>query len=259
MLFLFVRSQARRARQADLDSVLEKIAVEYFERRQMGETMSQIRAALYRHYSITEPVELEMGSFNPVPFGNFMLIDYVRAMPEDALGLGEIAYSISCHREIYPPPSEDPGIRNRMREYDAMARMCSTCRGEVFFWDGTGKKVDPSLRQMLRDWSVLDSKISAWEKEWEDSTREPERPEMLDKAVGVNPSEGLFGTSWHMPMEQVIQIAPKAEERKPDSFCHFGMYRARKQRWRCVQRCRADSIFPCTCSADAFRPRAVLP
>lgn len=225
---LFVWAKMAQARGLDQDIVLERIASEYLALRQKHETMDQIKDALYRLYSVTEPVEFWQDYFNPLPFGNLMFAGYAKKMPEDALRLGEIAFTILCHRGIYPSPREDQGPRDSACEYDAMTKICSKCMDQMVVLEATGKKVDSSLWEMMRKWSALESEISILNASWEKALRPSPRPEMRDTTEGIAASEGLFGTKWLMPMEQVLQIVPQVDERTSDAFSHFGNYYGRQ-------------------------------
>lgn len=221
-----------RARSAEQDSILEKIAKVYLERRQTGETMNQIKDVLHKHYSISRPMEFLMGYYNPIPSGNIVFAAYVKKMPEDALALGEITYTILRHRGIYPMPSEGQGVTDSAYEYDAMTKICNRFKKQMTALEAAGKKIDPGLSEMMKRWSALDGEIATanatWEKTLEGVPSEPERPEMLDKTEGIPPSKGLFGTTWLMTMNEVLEVVPQSVETTHDAIRHFGKYHGRR-------------------------------
>lgn len=142
--FLFILSKAAQAKQFDRDSTPEKIASEYIKRRSNGENMDQIRDALYKHYAIAKPVEFWMVVYHPMPFGDLRSGLSKEEWPEDALALGEITYTILCHRGIYPSPREGQS-RHWAYEYDAMTRIRSKCGMWLTHLELTGEKFDPAL------------------------------------------------------------------------------------------------------------------
>ena len=232
ILLLYAWIGNARTKAVGQELILERIAREYLTRRQGGETMDQIADMLYKHYSISKPVEFWIGYYNPIPFGNLNLAGVTKQLPEDARRLGEIAYSLLCNRGIYPTPREGQGPRDSACEYDAMTKICSVCSSQIVVLEALGKKVDPSLWEMMKRWSALDAEIAnanaSWQKMAERATRKPSFPEMRDKTEGIHTSEGLFGTKWLMPMDQVLQIIPEAEDRSADRCVHFGKYYGRR-------------------------------
>lgn len=232
-IFLLIAwAKSIQGRLIDQDFVLERIAKEYLARRQKGETMDQIKGALYEHYSISKPVQFWSGYYNPLPFGNLTFAGVTKQMPEDARCLGEITYSILCNRGIYPTPRERQGPRDSACEYDAMTKIFRKCRLQMVVSEAMGKKVGASLWEMMKKWSALDDEIAftnaQWEKWFQKNLRKPEWPKMQDKIEGIDQSEGLFGTKWLMPMDQVLQIIPETENQSADRCVHFGKYHGRR-------------------------------
>lgn len=221
-----------QTKRTDPELILETIANEYLDRRLVGDSMDEIRDALYGHFSVAKPVEFWIGYYNPIPFGNLMFAGQTKRMPEDALALGEIAYTIFCHNGIYPRPREGQGPRDSACEYDTMSKICRKCKVQMAVFEATGKKVDPSLWEMMKSWSALDQEIGAanatWEETLESASHEPETRDTRDRIEGVPPSEGLFGTKWLMPMEQVLDVVPRPELRYENKLTHSGNYHGRR-------------------------------
>jgi hypothetical protein len=220
------------------ESVLEKIATNYIERRSKGETMDDVRDSLYKHFSLKESFR-----FKPIPFGDLMLILFTEKMPDDALRLGEITYTILCHKGSYPLPRDGLGAKDHACQYDALVRICGKCKiymvHHELVSDVTSKwyqpdqswKIDPAIPQMMKKWSALVSEISTVNARLKEAVRPPPRPEMHDITEGVRASEGLFGTKWLMPMEEVVEIAPQPVpyfQDMVDNFYHFGKYHGRQ-------------------------------
>ena len=82
----------------------------------------------------------------------------------------------------------------------------------------------------MKQWSALEQEILKFNSDMEEARQKTLRPppkpqEMMGNiAKGTTASDGLFGTKWLMPMEQVLQITPETVEKHPDSFSHFAKY-----------------------------------
>jgi hypothetical protein len=216
--------------EAAKDSILERIANVYLARRQKGETMDQIKDALYRLYSISEPVGFWFGVYNPIPFGNLVLASYAKKMPQEARTLGEITYTIFCREGIFPRPSDGQGPRDAAYEYEAMSEICNSCKTLVIVSQATGKNINSNVADIVKKWTALTDEIAALdtacEKALERMSREPERPEMRAITSSLPPHQGLFGTRWFMPMNEALEVVPYADETisTDDEIRHFGKY-----------------------------------
>jgi hypothetical protein len=231
----FFWSKIKRAKEFSLDYIPERVATEFIKRRSNGESMDQIRDSLYKEFSLEEwplpRIDGDALDFHPIPFSDLKLAVYVKEMPADALRLGEITYTILYRTGIYPSPRFNQWPRDSAYQYDAMARTSRKCVIHMVVFEASGNKIDPSLKEMMKKWSILENDIAFVNAQWEAAVHKPPRPEMRDKTEGIPASEGLFGTKWLMPMEQVLQIAPQPVpffQDKVDNFYHFGKYHGRQ-------------------------------
>ncbi len=109
-----------------------------------------------------------------------------------------------------------------------MTSIRGECVAQMVVSNATGQNIDPPLWETIKRWSALDDEIFTYQASFENLGREPKRLEIRDKMDGVAPSDGLFGTKWLTPLEQVVRILPQETiETSSYGFNFLGKYRGR--------------------------------